>query len=153
MTTVGYGDKTPRSWPARVFSIFWILIGITICSIFTASLTTEITSAATPETPEVVGNAIGWFRGRLYEATIIAQYGGTLHTIEDDVFISGIERLFKLLTDGEVEGIVLDTYIFNFLKLMMRDKKLYTLITNRTSDRSDIGNLIENKTTYTEIFK
>ena len=30
MTTVGYGDKTPRSFPARIFSVFWILVGITM---------------------------------------------------------------------------------------------------------------------------
>ena len=36
----------------------------------------------TQETPEIAGNKIGWFQGRLYEATIIAQYGGTLVTIK-----------------------------------------------------------------------
>lgn len=40
-----YGDKAPKSITGRGFSIFWILAGITICSMFTAALTDVITSA------------------------------------------------------------------------------------------------------------
>lgn len=145
MTTVGYGDKSPRSWPARIFSIFWILIGITICSMFTASLTTEITSAMTPKIPEIQGNKVGWLRGRLYEAMLIAQYGGTLYTINDQDWYEGIRRLFKLVSDGTVDGIVLDTYIFNLFKMTASNTS------QRNYDKSLHDNIV-NKTTHTEIF-
>nr|XP_006819198.1 PREDICTED: uncharacterized protein LOC102804213 [Saccoglossus kowalevskii] len=43
MTTVGYGDRSPRSIPARLFGIAWIIVGIAILSVFTAIVTTEMT--------------------------------------------------------------------------------------------------------------
>ena len=42
-----YGDKCPKSILARLFAVGWILIGITLCSMFTASLTTAITTSTT----------------------------------------------------------------------------------------------------------
>ena len=42
MTTVGYGDKSPKSFPARMFAIFWIIIGITVTSIYIASLASQV---------------------------------------------------------------------------------------------------------------
>ena len=39
MTTVGYGDKSPKSIPARFFSILWIFSGIVVFGIISASLT------------------------------------------------------------------------------------------------------------------
>ena len=35
MTTVGYGDRAPKSFFARIFAIFWILLGVTIFSMYT----------------------------------------------------------------------------------------------------------------------
>lgn len=62
MTTVGYGDKIPKLLASRVFSVLWILIGITICSMFTASLTTEITNANLPENCRMEGKIfIGYY--------------------------------------------------------------------------------------------
>lgn len=42
MTTVGYGDKTPRSIPGRLFAVVWILMGITLFGILTGLLTSAI---------------------------------------------------------------------------------------------------------------
>ncbi|CAH3167221.1 unnamed protein product, partial [Porites lobata] len=44
MTTVGYGDKTPKSLPARIYSAVWIIVGMIILSIFTAEVTSGLTS-------------------------------------------------------------------------------------------------------------
>ena len=41
-TTVGYGDRAPRSIPARVFGLVWMLLGIILMSIFTATLVSAI---------------------------------------------------------------------------------------------------------------
>ena len=50
MTTVGYGDKTPKSVPARLFSVMWILIGIILFSVITAMLASEIFKINSPTT-------------------------------------------------------------------------------------------------------
>jgi hypothetical protein len=41
-TTVGYGDRAPRSIPARVFGLIWMLVGIILMSVFTATLVSAI---------------------------------------------------------------------------------------------------------------
>ena len=145
MTTVGYGDKAPQSWPARVVAVLWILMGITMCAMFTASLTTAILSAITPKPPEMHGKTVGWLKHRLYEATVIAQHGGRLIAIEDDDYMSGIKKLFKFLSDGKTEGIVLDKYVFNLFK---------TRVSNRLGKLYDkqIAEQIVNKSILTEIF-
>lgn len=42
MSTVGFGDKVPKSTSARLFAVVWILIGITVFSLFTAVLTSAL---------------------------------------------------------------------------------------------------------------
>lgn len=43
MTTVGYGDKTPKTGLGRFFAVLWMYIAIMIISSFTASITTALT--------------------------------------------------------------------------------------------------------------
>ena len=38
MTTVGYGDKAPKRIPGRLFAVVWILVGITITSMYIGGL-------------------------------------------------------------------------------------------------------------------
>jgi len=40
-----YGDRAPKSVVARLFAITWILFGITIFSMYTAALTTALTTS------------------------------------------------------------------------------------------------------------
>ena len=44
MTTVGYGDKSPKKLPGRIFAVLWVLIGITITSMYIGSLAGTIYS-------------------------------------------------------------------------------------------------------------
>ena len=39
-----YGDKAPKSIVARIFSIFWILLGLIIMAIFIANITSALTA-------------------------------------------------------------------------------------------------------------
>ncbi len=43
MTTVGYGDKTPRGFVGRLFGLVWIFLGLFIIASFTATVTTTLT--------------------------------------------------------------------------------------------------------------
>jgi ABC-type amino acid transport substrate-binding protein len=43
MTTVGYGDKAPKTFGGRVIAIFWMFASIILISSFTAAITTSLT--------------------------------------------------------------------------------------------------------------
>ncbi|TWU16225.1 transporter substrate-binding domain-containing protein [Allorhodopirellula heiligendammensis] len=43
MTTVGYGDKTPRTLAGRVLAVFWMLIGVVSLTIVTGSIAAQMT--------------------------------------------------------------------------------------------------------------
>ena len=43
VTTVGYGDKTPKGVPGRVFGLIWIFAGYFAFSYFTATVTSTVT--------------------------------------------------------------------------------------------------------------
>jgi len=44
MTTVGYGDKSPKSLLARIYSAVWMVVGMIIFSIFTAEVASGLAS-------------------------------------------------------------------------------------------------------------
>jgi ABC-type amino acid transport substrate-binding protein len=43
MTTVGYGDKTPKTWGGRVVAQAWMLCSVVIVSVFTATVASNLT--------------------------------------------------------------------------------------------------------------
>lgn len=43
MTTVGYGDSFPRSFPGRVLALIWMFASVILLSFFTAGITTSVT--------------------------------------------------------------------------------------------------------------
>ncbi len=43
MTTVGYGDKTPRTIPGRLLAVIWMIAGVILISALTAAITTALT--------------------------------------------------------------------------------------------------------------
>jgi len=58
MTTVGYGDRAPKSFIARVFAFFWVLVGLVIISIFTATVTTSLTALSLSNDINLYGSNI-----------------------------------------------------------------------------------------------
>ncbi len=43
MTTVGYGDKAPRTIPGRLLAVIWMIAGVILISALTATITTALT--------------------------------------------------------------------------------------------------------------
>ena len=44
VSVYSYGDRFPLSVGGRLFAVLWILVGICVCSIFTAALTSSLTT-------------------------------------------------------------------------------------------------------------
>lgn len=109
MTTVGYGDKAPKTIAARFFSIIWIVVGITTFSLVTAMLTSEISAANSLPPPTMKDANVGAIRHRIYEAILIAHQGGTLVDVKANL-ADGIRQLINMLENKEIDGFVLDRY-------------------------------------------
>ena len=77
MTTVGYGDKAPKSVAGRIFSVIWILSGITIFSVLAGQIIQIIMEANAVETRSMTRERVGVLHNRLYDRSLIARNGGT----------------------------------------------------------------------------
>ena len=44
-----YGDKTPRSLIGRLFGVLWILLGLIVITMFTATVTSALTLSSSPQ--------------------------------------------------------------------------------------------------------
>ena len=82
MTTVGYGDKTPRTVPARLYSIVWILIGIVAFGVLTSELTGHIVKMNSPPPPSMKGKTVGVLNYRDYDAYVKSENGGMIRQYE-----------------------------------------------------------------------
>ena len=54
-----YGDRCPQSFGGRLFAVLWILVGICVCSIFTASLTSSLTTLSMETKLKLPGAKVG----------------------------------------------------------------------------------------------
>ena len=120
MTTVGYGDKSPKSIPARLFSILWIYIGVIVIGINGASLTAVIIDRLAPQPASMDGRKVGMMPSRIYDANIIAANGGT--SVPTTLCLQERNSLFRLLEqlkDGEIDGFLLDKYTYWEWKTML----------------------------------
>ncbi len=48
LTTIGYGDKTPSTLPGRVVAMLWMLVGLAISSVLTATLVSLANAKTSP---------------------------------------------------------------------------------------------------------
>ena len=149
MTTVGYGDKTPKSILARMFSIIWILTGIVVFGILTGELTRRIIQVNSPPPPDMKDAQVGVLRYRDYDLYVIAQHGGNVILNEVATnFTSDLIQLITKLKAKEIDGFLLDkwtlhyaTYMLNATSYSTEDIHLKNTITffMRNTIRSEKG--------------
>lgn len=163
MTTVGFGDKCPKSYIGRMYAVVWILVGITLCSIFTASLITEIIQAKEVDT-EINGKKIGVLKYRLHDISIVSDHGGVLYQTSIYKTMRGINELLILLQNRSIDGFLLDRNTFYHFNLFSKEKKKHKYIADRYRDlnllktekfpmeKLQCGVLVKSKSDY-EYFK
>lgn len=122
MTTVGYGDKITKKLPGRIFAVIWILVGITVCSIFVASLSSEIMMFSTPATPKLSGQKVGALANHLHDAIMVSQHGGIIHSIAYNKTIDGVFQLVKMLNQKEIDGYLISRSTYFYFARVLREK-------------------------------
>lgn len=105
VTTVGYGDKTPKGKMGRLFGLIWILAGYFVFAYFTASVTSTVTVQELQGTingPEdLFGKEVATVE-RSPAADYLVGQGLTTVILED------IEKAYNLLESGDVDAVVYD---------------------------------------------
>ena len=55
-----YGDRSPRSIPARIFGIIWTLIGLVMISVLVGALATTLTSVTVEQPIILYGSKVNY---------------------------------------------------------------------------------------------
>lgn len=113
MTTVGYGDRSPKSTLGRVFCILWIITGLIIISIFIAMVTASLAATTHPHFP-IHGSLIGVVNGsEEYQL-------GVLMNAEMKIF-PHVFDITKALLKSEIDGAFFDSFMITAHLNLIRD--------------------------------
>jgi len=116
MTTVGYGDRSPKSMPGRLFCFIWIITGINIIAIFTALVTATVTASTRPYF-NIHGAKIGAVNGSEEFRLGVS--------INFDMQAFGTPaKMTKAVMDQEVDGILIDNYALTRFSKMMEEEPI-----------------------------
>lgn len=112
MTTVGYGDKAPRTFGGRVVGLIWMFVAVVIISSFTAAITSALTVSQL-SSPIHGPKDLPHVR----VATVASSTGESYLQHQHVVFRTYPDALAALqaLADGQVEAVVYDAPLLQYL--------------------------------------
>jgi polar amino acid transport system substrate-binding protein len=143
VTTVGYGDKTPRSPIGRLMAVTWMFTGIFLISFFTATITSSLTvqqlrgNISGPE--DLPGKRIGAVVGSTTE-----HYLNSVHAIP--VTYKNLQAVFEGFENGEVDIVVYDAPLLKYYELTKGAGNATTLDT--LFEKQDYGILFPQNSKY-----
>lgn len=123
MTTVGYGDKCPKSYLGRMFAVIWIFIGINVCAAFTAALTNEIMTFRSFTNTDMTGKTVGILKQRLHDSTIVAQHGGVVMEGKQTKTVLAIGELIVMLEGKQIDGFLMNRNTYYFFTRRLKEEK------------------------------
>ncbi len=113
MTTVGYGDKSPRSPGGRIIALIWMFMSLIIISGFTAAITSSLTI-----------NQLSTYQiqspGDLYKARVgtLRKSVGQQYLLEKGIAhenFSDIKNALEELAAGNLDAVVYDQPIIRYI--------------------------------------
>jgi ABC-type amino acid transport substrate-binding protein len=133
MTTVGYGDKAPKSLLGRLVGLIWMFASLIIIASFTASIAASLTANRLAE-DQLRQLPIGKLRAGVVRGTAGEDYveraGGRLRAAET------LDEALELLRGGEVQVVVHDAPL---LKHAIRERFQDLDVGARILARDDYG--------------
>jgi polar amino acid transport system substrate-binding protein len=111
MTTVGYGDKAPKTMGGRIFALIWMIFSVVFIASFTASITTQLTIS------ELQGKVRGF--NDLYNARVgcISGSAGFDFLIKKGVAVISYKNTQEGLlavADNQIDAFVQDEKVLNY---------------------------------------
>ncbi|XP_066018732.1 uncharacterized protein [Pocillopora verrucosa] len=111
LTTVGYGDKTPKTLCGRLFGIIWILIGAITLSLFTALMTNAIQASLDGTRCRDIGGKKVGVSNKNPETHIVA-----MELDADFVKFNNLDEMQESLSQGTIGRVMVDrNTAFHFL--------------------------------------
>eukprot|EP00117_Sycon_ciliatum_P039997 scpid48975/ scgid29461/ Putative potassium channel protein RPA4233 len=102
MTTVGFGDKVPRSFFGRLIALLWMICGVIILTMFTATVTTSFTTASLNSDIELPGSSVAVLLGAPeYSYAVKKGANVTVHA-------STMFEALEVVANGTVDGLLID---------------------------------------------
>jgi ABC-type amino acid transport substrate-binding protein len=111
VTTVGYGDKTPKRVPGRIVGMIWMVSGFFIMAFLVGSVTSTLTVQSLRGTitgpADLPGKVVGTVSGTTSESY--------LTTVDaKPIGFENIGAAYAALTDGSVQAIVYDAPVLQY---------------------------------------
>ena len=136
MTTVGYGDKSPKTAGGRIVALIWMFTALIIISSFTAAITTTLTvtqletSLEGPhDLPDVTVGTVRGSTSALYLKN---------HHISFEKYDTPAKGL-KALNEGKIEALVYDEPILKYLVNRFYKNRLLVLANTFETQYYGIG--------------
>lgn len=134
MTTVGYGDKSPRSFGGRVVALIWMFTAIIIISGFTAgiasSLTVDRMDASSGSIEDFKSKQLGTIKNSATEDWLAHNFFINKRSYKD------MQGLLKALDEGKIDAVAYDR------------PTLSTIIANDSTDHYKLAALKYNPQFY-----
>lgn len=137
MTTVGYGDKSPRTVGGRVVSFLWMFASLIVISSFTAAIASTLTVGGLSGAVQGPGDLHGVRVGTVSASTSASylqdqRIGAQLYP--------RIEDALAALAHGQLDAVVYDAPILQYLVNVQRDSLTSRLrVLNGVFDHQSYG--------------
>ncbi|WP_324752352.1 transporter substrate-binding domain-containing protein [Roseovarius sp. Pro17] len=124
MTTVGYGDKSPRTLGGRIVGVIWMFTAMLIVASFTAAIAASLTVGS-------LGNAIqGVSDLKKYRIGVVQGTTGDEEMAARGIRVARYDDIndgLQGLLDGEVRAVVYDKPLMQYVALQNFDNEVQVL--------------------------
>ena len=145
VTTVGYGDKTPKGNLGRLFGLLWIVAGYFIFAYFTASVTTTVTVS---ELKGTINGPQDLFGKKIATVKKSPAMDYLEKNMIETLQFENIEATYALLETGELDAIVYDAPVLQHYALTKGKGKVK--LTGLIFQKQGYGIALQTDSPYTE---
>jgi polar amino acid transport system substrate-binding protein len=118
LTTVGYGDKTPKRFAGQLFGVFVVLIGCVFFASFTAAITAKLTVQHLRQSINGIADLVDK-RVATVESSTADYYLQNKRELKKNVVKYGdIDQAYEALKNHQVEAIVYDAPVLQYYKFL-----------------------------------
>jgi polar amino acid transport system substrate-binding protein len=113
MTTVGYGDKSPKSMAGRILAVLWMFTSVILVSLFTASTTTTLTSSKIESTIQSKGDL------RTVKVGAARYSSGEEYLLRNNIYYQPYETIEEAIDEmikGNIDAVVSNVPVLKYLK-------------------------------------